>query len=91
MRLWIRVMTCVYLCMLASCSISLSQQRQTQNIKPVPQMEHSIEKRLQKKEIFSKGTWPNRQWWLTYGSPELNQLISEALANNPSIQKVKKE
>lgn len=53
-------------------------------------MEHSIEKRLQKKEIFSKGTWPNRQWWLTYGSPELNQLISEALANNPSIQKVKK-
>lgn len=52
-------------------------------------MEHSIKKSLQKKNIFSKGKWPNTQWWLSYNSPELNTLITEALAINPSIQEVK--
>ncbi len=28
----------------------------------------------------------NRDWWTAYGSPELNQMVERALANNPTIE-----
>src|SRR5690606_31665813 len=31
------------------------------------------------------GHWPDARWWEQYGSPTLNALIDEALANNPRI------
>ncbi|MCW8410354.1 efflux transporter outer membrane subunit [Legionella sp. PATHC035] len=89
MRLWIKGFIGFSLCSLASCTVSLPQQSQVKNIKPVPNIEHSIKKNLQKKAIFSKGKWPTRQWWLAYNTPDLNTLITEALMNNPSIQEVK--
>ncbi|WP_459618095.1 efflux transporter outer membrane subunit [Bordetella sp. 2513F-2] len=30
-------------------------------------------------------TWPDAQWWRRYGDAQLDQLVAEALANNPSI------
>ncbi|WP_454782580.1 efflux transporter outer membrane subunit [Legionella sp. WA2022007384] len=89
MRLWIRGFMCFSLYALVSCTVSLPQQSQIKNIKTVPNMEHSIKKSLDKKEIFSKGNWPNKQWWLSYNTPELNTLVTEALANNPSIHEIK--
>ncbi|CAM3088185.1 outer membrane efflux lipoprotein [Legionella steigerwaltii] len=89
MRLWIVGWTCFSLYALISCTVSLPQQSQIKDIKTVPSMEHSIKKSLQKKDIFSKGKWPKEQWWLSYNAPELNNLVKEALANNPSIQEVK--
>ncbi|PWY56323.1 RND transporter [Legionella qingyii] len=89
MRLWIRGFTCFSLYTLVSCTVSLPQQSQIKNLKTVPAMEHSINKSLQKKEIFSEGKWPNKQWWLSYNNPELNALVTEALANNPSIHEIK--
>lgn len=29
--------------------------------------------------------WPTTQWWQRYGDPQLDGLVQEALANNPSI------
>ncbi|MCY1369703.1 efflux transporter, outer membrane factor (OMF) lipoprotein, NodT family [compost metagenome] len=29
--------------------------------------------------------WPDTQWWQRYGDPQLNALLDEALANNPSM------
>jgi multidrug efflux system outer membrane protein len=29
--------------------------------------------------------WPAEQWWLTYGDPQLNALIRQALHDNPSL------
>lgn len=29
--------------------------------------------------------WPTTQWWERYGDPQLNALVQEALANNPSM------
>ena len=29
--------------------------------------------------------WPTEQWWQRYGDPQLNQLIEQALAGNPSM------
>ncbi|MCE0723470.1 MULTISPECIES: efflux transporter outer membrane subunit [Legionella] len=89
MRFWIRGFICFSFYTLISCTVSLPQQSQIKNIKTVPHMEHSIKKSLQKKEIFSKGKWPNKQWWLSYNTPELNTLVTEALANNPSIHEIK--
>ncbi|MCW8418379.1 efflux transporter outer membrane subunit [Fluoribacter dumoffii] len=88
MRLWIKGCICFSLYALVSCTVSLPPQSQVKNIKNVPTMEHSIKKSLQKKAIFSKGEWPKKQWWLEYNSPELNGLMNQALANNPSIQEI---
>ncbi|NYT78244.1 efflux transporter outer membrane subunit [Alcaligenaceae bacterium] len=30
-------------------------------------------------------TWPSEQWWLRYQDPQLNKLIAQALADNPSL------
>ncbi|QMT60020.1 efflux transporter outer membrane subunit [Legionella sp. PC997] len=90
MRLWIRGFIFFSLYPLVSCTISLPHQSQIKNIKTVPSMKHSIEKSLQKKEIFSRGNWPNNHWWLSYNTPELNVLVTGALANNPSIHEIKK-
>jgi len=30
--------------------------------------------------------WPQAQWWLAYGDPQLNELITEALAGNPELR-----
>ncbi|MCW8443948.1 efflux transporter outer membrane subunit [Fluoribacter gormanii] len=89
MRLWVKGFTCFSIYSLVSCTISLPQQSQIKNIKPVPSMERSIKKSFQKKEFFSEGKWPNKQWWLTYNSSELSVLVTEALANNPSIHEIK--
>ncbi|WP_454693994.1 efflux transporter outer membrane subunit [Achromobacter aegrifaciens] len=29
--------------------------------------------------------WPDTQWWQRYGDPQLNALLDEGLANNPSM------
>ncbi|ANN72828.1 efflux transporter outer membrane subunit [Bordetella bronchialis] len=29
--------------------------------------------------------WPTAQWWERYGDPQLNALVQEALANNPTM------
>lgn len=88
MRLWVKGFTCFSIYSLVSCTISLPQQSQIKNIKPVPSMERSI-KKVFKKRVFSEGKWPNKQWWLTYNSSELSVLVTEALANNPSIHEIK--
>jgi NodT family efflux transporter outer membrane factor (OMF) lipoprotein len=31
-------------------------------------------------------TWPQAQWWTSYGDSQLNGLIDEALAGNPSLR-----
>jgi NodT family efflux transporter outer membrane factor (OMF) lipoprotein len=30
--------------------------------------------------------WPQVQWWTAYGDPQLNDLVNEALAGNPTLQ-----
>lgn len=64
MRLWIKGFIGFSLCSLASCTVSLPQQSQVKNIKPVPNIEHSIKKNLQKKRFFPKenGLLDNGGW-----------------------------
>lgn len=40
---------------------------------------------LAQAQTFSPDTQVAHDWWTAYGSPELNQLVQRALANNPTI------
>ncbi|MDR3501419.1 MAG: efflux transporter outer membrane subunit [Legionella sp.] len=85
----IRMFLCLSLgVLLLGCTISLPQKRQLEHLKTLPKIEPEIKRRLNNKATFSMGNWPQQQWWLNYGSPELNTLIAEALSNNPSIQEI---
>jgi NodT family efflux transporter outer membrane factor (OMF) lipoprotein len=33
----------------------------------------------------AKGNWPDEQWWVHYGDPQLNQLIHEAIGSAPGL------
>ncbi len=73
---------------LLGCTVSLPQKRQLEHLSSLPKIEPEVKRRLKHKNTFAMGNWPQQQWWLNYGSAELNQLIEEALSSNPSIQEV---
>jgi NodT family efflux transporter outer membrane factor (OMF) lipoprotein len=35
---------------------------------------------------FEAGEWPSDAWWHAYGDPQLDELIRQALADNPSLE-----
>ncbi|WED42251.1 efflux transporter outer membrane subunit [Legionella cardiaca] len=89
MRGIIKLATYLGLCLLLSCRIALPPQKQVQHLQATPKMDNTIHAKLKEKQFFQQGDWPNQQWWLSYNSPQLNELIKEALLCNPSIQEVK--
>lgn len=88
MELIIRVLLCLCLLTLISCGVSLSPQAQLKNLNSLPTIEKTVGKTVKGNLIFSQGDWPKQKWWTLYHSIELNQLIGDALANNPSIQEI---
>lgn len=34
---------------------------------------------------LTPAAWPQRQWWKSFGDPQLDALVAEALANNPDL------
>ncbi|MBS0579821.1 MAG: efflux transporter outer membrane subunit [Proteobacteria bacterium] len=56
--------------------------------KPAPKLEpntlaagHSLQDTR-----LDSAAWPGDQWWRSYGDPQLNALIDEALAGSPSLE-----
>ncbi len=84
-----RLVVFLFCCLLIACRIDLSPSAQVNGLQNMPTMALDIKKKQQQKDIFSQGNWPNKHWWRMYHSPQLNALISEALAKNPSLQAVK--
>lgn len=72
---------------LSSCTISMSHREQTENLLPQPSLESSTCDALST-SFFQLDEWPDRNWWTVFQSQELNCLIEEALANNPTIWEV---
>jgi NodT family efflux transporter outer membrane factor (OMF) lipoprotein len=89
MRLMIRIFICLSTCILISCNVSLSPQAQLKNLQATPNMDRAVKRLLAETNTFSQGNWPNKRWWLIFNSPELNKLIEEALANNPSLLEIR--
>ncbi len=77
--------TCLLL--LASCYVAMPYDQQTENLIAPPPLECTITTSLES-PYFSLGTWPSDTWWEIFDSPQLSCLITEALAQNPTIQEV---
>lgn len=70
---------------LSSCCISLPKHQQTENLITPPCLSESIEESLTT-PFFAVGEWPSPFWWEMFNSSELNALIAEALACNPTLE-----
>lgn len=57
---------------------------------PPQQIQSSVGLAL-KQPYFKVGQWPALNWWESFNSLELNQLVNQALAQNPSIQSVEQK
>jgi NodT family efflux transporter outer membrane factor (OMF) lipoprotein len=88
MRLTLRIVFCLCATIITGCNISLSEKKQLEYLKPVPNIKHAVNKSLQQSHLFYSGDWPQRQWWLIYHAPELNALITESLISNPSLHEI---
>ena len=37
-------------------------------------------------DSFARGDWPSAEWWRHFGDPQLDRLMTQALADNPDIR-----
>jgi NodT family efflux transporter outer membrane factor (OMF) lipoprotein len=72
--------------LLNSC-ITFSNKEQTEFLIGPPSVDLTVQKALES-GYFTLGDWPQEDWWNLFDSPQLNALMQEALANNPSIQAI---
>lgn len=86
--LWCRKWLFGCLLCLTGC-VSMPKEEQTANLLSPPSIQLSIEKSLES-GVFKNGDWPQSHWWTIFKSEQLNQLIAEALMQNPNIQGVGK-
>jgi NodT family efflux transporter outer membrane factor (OMF) lipoprotein len=67
--------------------VSLPKDVQRENLISPPSLETCIDQSLNS-GFFTVGHWPKERWWETFGSAELNHLITEAIEQNPTIHSV---
>ncbi len=67
--------------------MTFSKKDQTQFLIGPPSVDLTVQKSLES-DYFALGDWPQEDWWNLFDSYQLNGLMEEALANNPSIQAV---
>lgn len=68
----------------------MPKKEQTQNLISPPTGADVLEKNL-KNSVFAESDWPEEKWWEMFFSCELNELIEEALACNPSIKAIEEK
>jgi len=78
---------CGILGFLVSCTLSMPEQELTEHILPTPSLDASLAAALENR-FFTKDQWPAKNWWVGYGSDELNNLMEIALKNNPTIERI---
>lgn len=72
--------------LLGSC-LPLAQNPQPKYLMPPPSIEGTVQRNLES-GYFTIGDWPQDDWWSIFQSPQLNDLIQEALLSNPSIDAI---
>ena len=73
------------LAIFSSCSVTSLKDMKTDNMLSTPSLEKTTGKSLES-SFFSRGDWPEEEWWKIFQSDELSSYITEALQQNPSIQ-----
>lgn len=81
MQLLARICLSVCLLIVTACQY-LSQKPQARDLIDPPSID--IENSLES-GYFTIGDWPQDEWWTFFDSPQLNGLMQEALAYNPTI------
>src|SRR5580704_6684055 len=76
--------------LLLNACMTFSQKEQTQFLIDPPSVDLTVQKSLES-EYFALGDWPEEDWWNLFDSLQLNALMEEALANNPSIQAIQQK
>ena len=66
----------------------MSQKEKEENMITQPEVRESVAQAIATGE-FQEGDWPDEKWWHAFGSVELDNLIEETLAQNPTIAAVK--
>lgn len=51
---------------------------------PVPALNHTTGAALRTGAV-GHGAWPRQEWWRKFRDPQLNHLMTQALANNPGL------
>ena len=70
--------------------ISLSKQEQVSHLFSPPSLEKSQKEGVDT-SFLTEGGWPDKNWWHTCESEELNSLMQEAITHNLSILAVKEK
>ena len=70
----------------SSCT-TMSKREQEENILSMPSARDSVATALATGE-FQEGQWPDKEWWHIFGSVELDRLIQETLASNPTLSAI---
>lgn len=70
---------------MTSCTLSMTREEQVERMISTPSIEQSLSESFEE-PFFVEGNWPERNWWIQYGSNELNSLVESALEKNPTIQ-----
>ncbi len=79
-----RFFTLSLLIYLSSCA-SVSNQDLTQLFDPIP-LNGSVERAFASTD-FEQGAWPESNWWISFGDPQLNALIELGLKENLTLKK----
>ena len=69
----------------ASAAVALSGCAAVPNLGPKPQPKAAVSYAASESFQAPAVGWPADRWWTTYGDPQLNALVDEALAGSPSI------
>ena len=86
MRYFHRAILFSSLTLLHSC-LSMTQEELSENLLSNPNLDSSIADSLDT-PYFSKGQWPEQNWWESFDSKQLNELMDSALTQNPTLQNI---
>lgn len=81
-----RFVSLVCILLLSGC-VSIPIKEQQDIITPTPLTQ--TEELAKQSSVFSKGNWPEKQWWEIFDSSELNACMEKAIRENPTIQNAK--
>lgn len=65
---------------------TFQEQPPMNKVLPKPPVQKAEATPVQKVEAAPVKTWPEEQWWLSFGRPDLNQAMETALSINPGLK-----
>ncbi|OHE75667.1 MAG: hypothetical protein A3F67_10260 [Verrucomicrobia bacterium RIFCSPHIGHO2_12_FULL_41_10] len=68
----------------------MSKEEQIKNLIEMPTLDWTVQN-SEETPFFKMGDWPEKAWWEVFGNEQLNQIIVDAIGNNPDILSVQQK